>query len=185
MYQPPVPLVPMSPAFHAAQLAELELGRLMLLRPGGDGATRPSLGMRVDALSAQGDLLTGVVRLQPMRFERCALDESVAALELDYVLEADLTSLVARTPAPGDLLVAARRPAAAVFLASVWGSAAGLLDVNSATIRPFGAAPRVPQVALGWRLVERVQRSRILFEHLTAEPYLQELPRRVQGEDCD
>jgi hypothetical protein len=120
-----------------------------------------------------------------MRFERCALDESVAALELDYLLEADLTSLIARAPGAGDLLVAARRPAAALFIANVWGGSAGLLDVSSATIRPFGAAPRVSQVACGWRLVERAQRSRILFEHRLAEPYLQELPRRVQGEDCD
>jgi hypothetical protein len=183
MYQPPVPLVPMSPSFQAAQLAELELGRLLLLRP--DGSGTPSLGLRADALSAQGELLTGVVRLQAMRFERCALDEPVAALELDYLLEADLTSLIARPPGAGDLLVAARRPAAAIFIANVWGSSAGLLDVNSATIRPFGAAPRVPQVAVGWRLVERAQRDRVLFEHRTSEPYLQELPRRVQGEDCD
>jgi len=188
MYQPQVPLIAMSPGFRTVQLAEVELGRLVLLRPAADIAAAAGIGLRADALSAQGDLTVGVLRLRPTRFERCALDDAVIAIDLDYLLEADLASAVARVPASGDLVVAARRPAAAgIYVAPLWGSAGGLLDIASAVIRPFAAAPKAAaQVVLGWRIVEREQRMRSLFERLPAEPYLQELPRRVQhGEDCD
>ena len=187
MYQPQVPLISMSPGFRSAQLAEIELGRLVLLRPAGDIGSAPGLGLRADALSAQGDLTVGVLRLRPTRFERCALDDALIAVELDYLLEADLASAVARAPSSGDLVVAARRPAAAgLYVAQLWGSAGGLLDMASAVIRPFGAAPQASaQVVLGWRLVEREQRTRTLFECMPAEPYVQELPRRVHAEDCD
>jgi hypothetical protein len=187
MYQPQVPLVSMSPGLRTAQLAEIELGRLVLLRPAADIAAAPGIGVRADALSAQGDLSVGVLRLRPTRFERCALDDAMLAIDLDYLLEPDLASAVARVPASGDLVVAARRPAAAgIYVAQLWGSAGGLLDLASAVIRPFGAAPKASaQVVLGWRLVEREQRTRTLFERTAAEPYLHELPRRVHGEDCD
>ena len=187
MYQPTVPLISMNPGFRTAQLAEIELGRLVLLRAAADIAAAPGIGLRADALSAQGDLTVGVLRLRPTRFERCALDDAVIAIDLDYLLEADLASAVARAPSSGDLVVAARRPAAAgIYLAQQWGSAGGLLDIASAVIRPFGAAPKTSApVVLGWRLVEREQRTRTLFERMPAEPYVQELPRRIHGEDCD
>src|SRR5579863_1658765 len=108
MYQPQVPLIAMSPGFRSAQLAEIELGRLVLLRAAADIAAAPGIGLRADALSAQGDLSVGVLRLRPTRFERCALDEAVIAIDLDYLLEPDLASAVARAPRSGDLLVAAR-----------------------------------------------------------------------------
>ncbi len=193
MYQPQVPLIAMSPGFRAAQLGEIELGRLVLLRPAADIGAAPGIGLRADALSAQGDLTVGVLRLRPTRFERCALDDAMITIDLDYLLEPDLASAVARAPRSGDLVVAARRPAAAgIYVAPLWGSAGGLLDIASAVIRPFGAAPKTAaQVVLGWRLVEREQRTRTLFERVAAEqrvpaePYVQELPRRVHGEDCD
>ncbi|HUL18925.1 MAG TPA: hypothetical protein VLV29_06605 [Steroidobacteraceae bacterium] len=181
-----MPLIPMSPGFRTAQLAEIELGRLVMLRAAADLAATPGLGLRADALSAQGDLTVGVLRLRPTRFERCALDDAVIAIDLEYLLEADLESAVARAPGSGDLVVAARRPAAAgIYVAQLWGSAGGLLDIASAVIRPFTSAKAAAQVVLGWRLVEREQRTRTLFERPSAEPYLQDLPRRVHGEDDD
>ena len=69
----------------------------------------PGLGLRCDALSARGDLTEGAVRLAgPVRFERLALDESVIAVEADYLLEPLLASAVARTPIPGDLVLGSR-----------------------------------------------------------------------------
>ena len=99
MYQPQVPLIAMSPGFRAVQLAEVELGRLVLLRPAADIAAAAGIGLRADALSAQGDLTVGVLRLRPTRFERCALDDAVIAIDIDYLLEADLASAVARVSA--------------------------------------------------------------------------------------
>jgi len=187
MYQPAVPRIPLSPAFRAAQLAEIELGRLLLLRATSDGTAGPSLALRADALSAQGELTAGALRLRPLRFERLAPEESVIAVEVDYLLEPDLASMSARLPASGDLLLAARRPGAAgLYVAAVFAGNGGLLDTACATIRPFGAAPRAgAQVALNWRLLERSGRARVLFERCAPEPQLQELPRRVHAEDCD
>ena len=183
MYQPPVPLIASSPAFRTARLAEIELGTLVLLREG------PGIGMRADALSAAGELTEGVLRLSPgtVRFERCALDAVLVALDVAYLLEADLTSLGARVPDSGDLVVAANRPPAGLCVLGLFAGTPGLLDLASATIRPYIAARSSQQVACSWRLVEREQRTRVLLVHAgeVAEPARHERPRRVFGEDSD
>ncbi len=172
-----------SPAFRSARLAEIELGTLILLRdPAG-------LGVRADALSGRADLSEGVLRLAPgmARFERCALDAVLVAIDLAYLVEADLTSLAARAPQSGDLIIAANRPPAGLYVTGLFGGTPGLLELGSALIRPFVSTRSAPQVTCGWKLVEREQRTRVLFTHEgeSAEPAYQELPRRVYGEDSD
>lgn len=185
MYQPQVPLVQLSPAFRSARLAEIELGQLILLRAAAGGGA--GLGMRADALSARGDLTEGLLRLSggPVRFERYALDDVLVAIDIEYVLEADLTSIVARAPVSGDLIIAPNRPAAAMFIANPWAGNNGLLDLASAVIRPCVAPRSATQTALGWQLSEREQRSRVLLAHEAPEALAQELPRRAFGEDSD
>jgi len=183
MYQPQVPLIQSSPAFRTARLAEIELGSLVLLRePAG-------IGVRADALSARGDLTEGVLRLSPgaARFERRALDTVLVALDIAYLLEADLTSLAERSPDCGDLIVAANRPPAGLYVTGLFGGTPGLLDLGTAVIRPYMAARSSLQVALRWKLVEREQRSRVLFAQdiEVAEPAAREAPRRAFGEDSD
>jgi hypothetical protein len=192
VYQPPVPLVPMTPVFRAASLAAIELGRLVLLHGATGFKGRPGLGLRADALSAQGDLSEGVLRLGVApRFERRALDETLIAIDIDYLLEADLRSAVPGPPASGDLLVAAQRPAAAgLYVADLWRGAAGLLDMASAIIRPYATSSATAPVVLGWRLVERQHRGRLIYEHGAreqgaSEPARDEPPRRAYGEECD
>ena len=185
MYQPQVPLVQLSPAFRTARLAEIELGRLILLRAGVGGGA--GLGIRADALSARGDITEGLLRLSggPARFERYALDDVLVAIDIEYVLEADLTSVAARTPVSGDLIVAPNRPAAGVFIANPWSGSDGLLDLASALIRPYVAARSAPQTALSWKLTEREQRTRVLLARETPEALAPQLPRRAFGEDSD
>jgi len=189
MYQPAVPLIQVSPTFRTQRLAEVELGRLIQLHPtsGGAGA---GLAVRADALSAQGDLSEGLVRLSggPVRFERRRLDEQVTALLIDYVLETDLLTPALRSPEPGDLLVLSGRPAAGLYLGNVWPGTAALMDMASAVLRPFAAARSVLQLAYGWRLVDRDHRERVLLEHAAAEPEPEEAPEtplRRREEDCD
>jgi hypothetical protein len=183
MYQPQVPLIPSSPAFRTARLAQIELGSLVLLREGA------GIGIRADALSARGDLSEGVLRLKPgaVRFERCALDTVLVAMDLSYLVEADLTSLAARVPDSGDLIVAANRPPAGLCVTGLFDGTPGLLDFGSAVIRPYVAARSSLQLAFSWTLAEREQRSRVLFTHEgdAAEPARKEPPRRVYGEDGD
>lgn len=188
MYQPQVPLIRMSPIFRAAKLAAVELGRLVLLRAAPDLPGGTTLGVRTDALSAQGDLTEGVLRLGAVaRFERCGLEESVIAIEIDYLLEADLSSAAQRPLCSGDLVVAVQRPAAAgIYVADLWrGGGAGLLDIASAVIRPFAAPANAAHTVLSWKLVEREQRGRTLFERGAPEPPAPERLRRIPEEDCD
>lgn len=188
MYQPQVPLIPMSPRFKTQRLAQVELGQLLLLRDSADAHGGAGLGVRADALSAQGELIEGLVRLSggPTRFEQRALQDNVIALQIDYLLEADLAHAAIRPPESGDLLVSAQRPGAALFIGGVWPGAAGLLDLAAAVIRPFGPAGRTPtHVALTWRLVERDNRTRTLLERAAPEPLVEARPRRAFGEDCD
>jgi hypothetical protein len=183
VYQPQVPLIQSSPAFRTARLAEIELGNLVLLREGA------GVGVRADTLSARGELTEGVLRLSPgaVRFERCALDAVLVALDISYLVEADLTSLALRAPDSGDLIVAPNRPPAGLYVTGLFGGTPGLLDLASAIIRPYVAARSSAQLALNWQLVEREQRTRVLFAHQgeVAEPARQERPRRLFGEDSD
>jgi hypothetical protein len=191
LYQPQIPLIDTSPGFRARRLGEVELGRLVLLR---DAAAGHGIGLRADALSARGDLAEGVLRLsgRAARFERHGLEETVMALEIAFVLEADPVNAAARSPRSGDLIVASGRTATGLFVAHLWDSADGLLDTASAVIRPYGAQGAT--TVLPWRLVERDNRTRVLFSHGSPsapepdenERYLEEpRPRRTFVEDSD
>src|ERR1700722_4119473 len=183
MYQPQVPLIASSPSFRTARLAEIELGSLVLLRE------RTGVGIRADSLSARGDRSEGVRRLSPgmVRFERCALDAVLVAMQVAYLLEPDLASVTSRAPDSGDLIVAPNRPPAGLFVTALFDGTAGLLDLGTAIIRPYVTTRSSLQVAFGWRLVEREQRSRVLFAHEgeLAEPVRREAPRRAYSEDSD
>lgn len=191
LYQPQIPLIETSPGFKVRRLGEVELGRLVLLR---DSVAGHGIGLRADALSARGDLAEGVLRLSgaTTRFERHRLEDTVMALEIAFVLEADPVNATARSPRSGDLIVAASHTATGLFVAHLWNSVDGLLDTASAVIRPY-SAPGEPTV-LPWRLVERDNRTRVLFSHgspVVPEPhekerYLEEpRPRRAFAEDSD
>src|SRR5579863_6256961 len=168
MYQPQVPLMQSSPAFRTARLAEVELGTLVLLREAS------GVGVRADALSARGELTEGVLRLSPgaVRFERGALDAVLVAMDVSYLIEADLADLGPRAPDSGDLMVAPNRPPAGLYVTGLFGGTPGLLDLATAVIRPYVLARASPAVALNWRLVERDERARVLFAHqgAVAEP---------------
>ena len=189
MYQPPVALIATSPVFRTQRLGEIELGRLVLLRDPADISGDAGIGVRVEALSARGDLSEGVLRLSggSPRFERRALNDAVIAIELDYVLEADLASAAAAYPElrrpPRGSAAAPRPPCTSRACGS---GAGGLLDIASAIIRPFTAPASPAHVVLAWKLVEREHRARTLFEHAAPElPLARNRPRRMSGEDCD
>lgn len=194
MYQPQIPLIEMSPGFKARRLGEVELGRLVLLR---GPAADIGVGLRADTLSARGDLTEGVLRLSgaPVRFERIGLEDSVIAIEIEFVLEADPASASARAPRSGDLIVSASRTATGLMVANLWGAGAGVLDLASAVIRPYAGTHEVTHTVLSWRLVERENRTRVLLDHSaprepearleSEEPHFEEAPRRRFAEDSD
>jgi hypothetical protein len=183
VYQPQVPLIASSPEFRTARLAQIELGSLVLLR---DAA---GIGVRADVLSARGELTAGVLRLSPgmVRFEHCALDAVLVAMDISYLVEADLTSIAARAPESGDLIIAPNRSPAGLCVTGPFGDTPGLLDLASAIIRPYVAARGAPQVACSWRLVERDQRTRVLLSHEAedTEPARPAATRRAYREDSD
>ncbi|MBS0378950.1 MAG: hypothetical protein JSS29_10735 [Proteobacteria bacterium] len=182
MFEPKVPLIPLRPAFRNVRLMQIELGRLVLAR---NGAGR--LGVRADALSAGGEISEGIVRFAAgsARFERVGLDEVLTEVEIDYEVEADLASLAVRIPAPGDLLVTHGRPAAGLFLETLWGGTPALLELGSATVRPFVTSRGTAQIACGWRMRERGGTGRVLYEHVALEEQPVERGRRAFAEDCD
>lgn len=194
MYQPQIPLIEMSPGFRPRRLGEVELGRLVLLR---DAAAGVGVGMRVDTLSARGDLTEGVLRLSgaPIRFERLGLEDTVIAIEIEFILEADPASASARAPCSGDLLVSASRTATGLLVSNLWGGAEGLLDLASAVIRPYAGTSKLTHTVLSWRLVERENRLRVLLDHRAPrepqgahepeERHFEEAPRRRFAEDSD
>jgi len=152
----------MIPGFRSRRLSEIELGRLVLLGNSRDGA---AIGIRADALSRAGDLTEGVVRLGAgqIRFERYGLDQTLMAVEVDYVLEPDLASAAVRAIEAGDLIVSPANGAVGVLVAGPW-QGLGLLDIASAVARPFtDAGTRGLPVSLAWQLVHSEERRRILF----------------------
>jgi hypothetical protein len=168
--QPRASLIASSPALKIRRLAEVELGGLLLLGEPRDGRGGAGLAIRADALSRGGDLSEGAVRLGggAVRFEPCALDASVIALEVEYLLEPDLQRATVRSPEAGDLLAAAGSvTVAGILIAGAWREPYSLLDLETATVRPLasGAAARL---SLGWQLVEARARGRILFRHVPA-----------------
>jgi len=188
MYQPQIPLIATSPRFRSRRLAEIELGQLILLGEDEQAPGSAGLGIRGDALSRRGEILEGLFRLGAggVVFERHALDENLAALEIEYDLQADLAGAVSQAAQPGDLVV--RLPAAhtALVVEGPWDGRPGLLDLASAIARAQSAdAPRMRSVALSWRLVDRADRSRVLFQRATAERPPPAPVKRPRGEDAD
>lgn len=175
MYRPETPLIEMIPGLKTRRLSEIELGRLVLLGDSRDAAA--GMGIRADALSRGGDITEGVVRISGarVRFEPHGLEQNVIAVDIDYVLEPDLASAAARSPAAGDLVVAPAGGAVGVLVAGPWPGFA-LLDIASALARPFAIEP-APQVSLAWQLVDRAERRRILFSHYASEGRSDDPPR--------
>ena len=188
MYQPQTPLIHSSPRFTSRRLAEIELGQLILLGDDEDSPGSAGLGIRGDVLTRGGEIIEGLFRLAAERvvFERHALDEHLTALEIEYDLQADLAGPVSRAPQPGDLVV--RLPAAhtALVVAGPWDGRPGLLDLASAIARAFTAdPPHTRSLALTWRLVDRADRSRVLFQRAAPERTAPAPVKRPRGEDSD
>lgn len=178
---PRPPLIELHPRCRPLRLAEVELGRLVLLdAPRGAGL----LAIRADALSAQGELAEGVLRLdaaQP-RFERRRLDDPLLALEIEYLIEPDLASARVRAPCSGDLVLSRAAYAAGLWLPAPFGGA--LLDLATALLRPCSAdTAQLPRLALHWHLIERAAHRRILFSHGAAAP--EAAPPAVEDEEGD
>jgi hypothetical protein len=188
MYQPQTPLIETSPRFRNRRLAEIELGQLVLLREE-SAQSAATLGIRGDALSRRGDVLEGVFRLSAhaVTFERRALDETLTALEIDYDLQADLAGPMSLARRPGDLLVRTPGSLASLIVGGPWDGRPGLLDLASAVARPYAdEPPGTSSVCMSWRLVDRNDRSRILYQRQFAERAIEATPRqRAGGEESD
>ena len=185
MYQPRQPLIELSPRLTARRLSEVELGQLLLVA---DDAAGPGIGIRGDVLSTRGDVIEGLFRLhgELIRFERRELGERVVAIELAYVLEAELGSAGRRSPEPGDLLLSGASGSAGVLVAGPWPRGEGLLDLGSAVARAYERGAQTPALVVpDWRLIGREQRSRVLFRRTASEPASGERWREPPGEDCD
>jgi hypothetical protein len=187
MYQPQTPLIETSPRFRNRRLAEVELGQLVLLAESG-AADSASLGIRGDALSRRGEILEGVFRLTgpSVVFERHPLEERLAALEIEYDLQADLAGPMSRARQPGDLLVRLPGARTALVVAGPWEGRPGLLDLASAVARAYTEdPPHTRSIALSWRIVDRQDRSRIIFQRTLPDHSLEPPVRRVRAEESD
>lgn len=187
MYQPQTPLIPTSPRFRNRRLAEIELGQLVLLAEGNDITGGARLGIRGDALSRRGEIIEGVFRLgsTSVVFERHGLDDSLAALEIDYELQVDLTGSMGQVRRPGDLLVRLPGAHTSLVVAGPWDGP-GLLDLGSAVARPYTEdPPRTRSIALSWRLVDRQDRSHVLFQRTPPERAYEPPVKQPRGEESD
>jgi len=183
MYQPRQPLIEMSPRLVTRRLSEVELGQLLLVS---DRSAGSGIGIRGDVLSQQGDVSEGLFRLQAdlIRFERRELSEKVVAIELAFVLEAELGSATRRAPAWGDLLLSGASGSAGVLVAGPWPRGEGLLDLASAVARPYEPGAQAPaMIVTEWQLVDREARSRVLFRHTPSDEGPAERWREPPGED--
>ena len=172
-------LIEMSPGFKTRRLSEIELGRLVLLGTSRDAAANAGIAIRADALSRGGDITEGVVRLTAgqVRFERYELDQSVIAVDIDYVLEPELASAAVRTPQAGNLIVSPAGGATGVLVTGPW-QGFGLLDIASAVARPFAdGGMHGRHLSLAWRLVHREERHKTLFTHYASERESDDAPR--------
>ena len=188
MYQPQTPLIETSPRFRSRRLAEIELGQLILLGAEADAAGSAGLGIRGDALTRGGEIIEGLFRLTggSVVFERHALDENLTALEIEFDLQADLAGPMSQAPQPGDLLVRLPGAHTALVVEGPWDGRHGLLDLASAIARAFTTeGPRSRALALSWRLVDRQDRSRVLFQRAAAERAEPAPAKRPRGEDSD
>ncbi len=181
-----MPLIQMLPGLKAKRLGEIELGRLVLLGNAADGSANAGIAIRADALSRAGDITEGVVRLGggPLRFERHALDETLVAIEVEYVLEPDLTGAAVGPAAAGDLIVSPTGGAELVVTGPWQGF--GILDIRSAVARPFAQERAAGlQLRLAWQLVHREERRRIIFARAAREPRFAPVPRYASEPDGD
>ncbi len=188
MYQPQTPLIETSPRFRNRRLAEIELGQLVLLDDDADARAGASLGIRGDALSRRGEIIEGIFRLSghSVLFEQHPLEESLTALEIEYDLQADLAGPVSRARQSGDLLVRLPGAHTSLVVAGPWEGRPGLLDLASAIARPFTEdPPRTRSLALSWRLVDRQDRGRVLFQRRAPDRAIESPIKRPQGEDSD
>jgi hypothetical protein len=177
-YQPQPPLIEMLPGLKPKRLGEIELGRLVL--------TSTGIAIRADALSRAGDITEGVVRLGggPLRFERHGLDETLVAIEIEYVLEPDLTGAAVGPAEAGDLIVPPTGGAGLVVTGPWQGF--GILDLPSAVARPFAQQRAAGlQLTLAWQLVHREERRRIIFARDAREPRRDPLPRYASERNGD
>jgi hypothetical protein len=118
------------------------------------------------------------------RFERHGLDETLIAIEVEYVLEPDLTSAAARPAEAGDLIVS---PAggAGVVITGPW-QGFGVLDIASAVARPFAQEKAAGlQVTLAWELLHREGRRRVIFARDAREPRRDPLPHYASERSDD
>jgi hypothetical protein len=187
MYQPQTPLITTSPRFRNRRLAEIELGQLVLLATGDDVTGSASLGIRGDALSRRGEIIEGVFRLgaASVVFERHGLDDNLAALEIEYELQADLAGSMSQVRRPGDLLVRLPGAHTSLVVAGPWDGP-GLLDLGSAVARAYTEdPPRTRSIALSWRLVDRRDRSHVLFRRTPPERAFEPPLKQPRGEDSD
>jgi hypothetical protein len=177
----------MSPKLRTKRLSEVELGRLVLL---GDSADEsgPGIGIRGDVLSERAEIIEGVFRLytDSVSFQRQELNKKVVAIEIDFLLEADLSSAVVRTVEVGDLVISSISAAGGVFVTGPWQGAGGLLDLASAVARPLGKEIRSgSNLVLTWQLVDRHERSKVLYRRYSRERPPERRPRHTFTEDSD
>jgi hypothetical protein len=184
MYQPRQPLIELSPRLVSKRLSEVELGQLLLA---GEASSRTGLALRGDVLTERGGLIEGLFRLHDdlVSFERRELGARVVAIETAFVLEAELASAARRPAEIGDLLLSGTSGTAGVLVAGPWARGAGLLDLASAVARPYGESTDAHFVVTDWRLVEREQRSRLLYRRSAGESVAEERWREPLGEDAD
>ena len=118
--------------------------------------------------------------------ERHALDDSLTALEIEYDLQADLAGPISPTHQNGDLSCGSPGAHTALVVAGPWDGRLGLLDLASAIARAFTEdPPRTRSVALSWRLVDRAERGRVLFQRSAPERTGPAPAKRPRGEDSD
>jgi hypothetical protein len=184
MYQPRQPLIELSPRLASRRLSEVELGQLLLT---GESVSGTGLAVRGDVLTERSELLEGLFRLygELVFFERRELGARVVAIETAFVVEAELGSAARRSPEIGDLLLSGTSATAGVLVEGPWTGGAGLLDLGSAVARPYGESAGAHLIVTDWRLVEREQRSRVLYRRGAREAVAEERWRAPLGEEAD
>lgn len=184
MYQPRQPLIELSPRLASRRLSEVELGQLVFAA---EAAPRVALAIRGDVLTERGEVIEGLFRLYDERvsFERRELGARVVAIETAFVLEAGLASAARRRAEVGDLLLSGSSGTAGVLVEGPWARGVGLLDLGSAIARPSEDSSAGHFVVTDWSLVEREQRSRLLYRRAVSGSLPPERWREPLGEDAD
>jgi hypothetical protein len=106
-------------------------------------------------------------------------------IESAFVLEAELASATRRTADIGDLLLSGASGTAGVLVEGPWPRGVGLLDLASAVARPYGESNDAHFIVTDWRLVEREQRSRLLYRRLPGGSVRPKRWHEPPGEDAD